>query len=99
MLGGLGRITGPDDYVRIANELTGPTSEIAVAKLLQRRLCDLAEGHVPDGSPHRYIVCPQCGSRQLKHLAFYDWYKERMCFAVMCLEDGCKFNRAEFGAE
>ena len=93
------RISRPDDYASVADALTGPRSEVAVAKILQRRLCDLADNHVPEGSPHRYLVCPQCGSSELKHLAFFDWYKERMCFAVSCLANGCKFNHAQFGAD
>src|SRR5262245_15172255 len=55
-----------------------------------------AEGPAPEigpgnvlwaSSPHKYVVCPQCGSSNLKNLAFFDWYNERMCFAVNCLEE------------
>lgn len=91
------KIFCPADHLRIADELTGTPNETKVAQLLQRRLCELAIGGVPEGSPHRYIVCPQCGSSELKHIAFFDWYEERMCYAVMCMAEGCKFNRAQFG--
>jgi hypothetical protein len=70
-------IVSPDDYRRIAAELSGDQQEQEVAQLLQRRLWELAKGKIPDGSPHKYIVCPQCGSPNLKHMAFFDGYKER----------------------
>ena len=90
-------IKGPEDFDQIARAVSGQHEDHALALLLQRRLWELAKGKVPEGSPHKYVVCPQCGSPDLKHMAFFDGYKERMNYAVMCLEENCKFMRSEFG--
>ena len=89
-------VAAPGDYDDIANELTGNPRTKEVALLLQHRLWELAKGMIPEGSPHKYVVCPQCGSTELKHMAFFDGYKERMCYSVTCEADGCRFLRAEF---
>jgi len=89
------RINDPGDYQRVADELAGSPRDEEVAKLLQRRLWDLAKGRVPEGSPHRYIVCPRCGSTNLKHMKFEHDFDPKMVYGVMCLEDGCKFMQVE----
>ncbi len=90
------RITKPSDYEEIAHKLSGKHDDHELAILLQRRLWDLAKGKIPVGSPHKYILCPQCGSADLKHWGVLDSYKEKMMFAVMCMEENCKFMRSEF---
>jgi hypothetical protein len=90
------RISGPQDFAHIADELSGNRNGEDLAQLLQKRLWELAKGKIPEGSPHKYIVCPQCGSPNIEHKAFFDDYKEKMNYSVMCMEDGCKFFRAEF---
>lgn len=90
-------INGPEDFDRIARDVSGQHDDHALALLLQQRLWELAKGKIPEGSPHRYVVCLQCGSNALKHTTLFDPYKERMNYAVMCLEENCKFIRSEFG--
>ena len=89
-------IQAPDDYQKIAHDLTGNPQVHDLALLLQKRLWELSKGKVPEGSPHKYVVCPQCGSPNLKHMAYFDDYKEKMSYAVICLEEDCKFLIAQF---
>lgn len=91
------KVEAPDSFSHIAEKLCGQQDDQELAQLLQKRLWELSRGKIPEGSPHRYLVCPQCGSINLKHSAFLDGYKEKMNYSVMCLEDGCKFMRAQFG--
>lgn len=90
------KISEPEDYEKVARELSGEQENQDLATRLQERLWELARGSVPEGSPHRYIVCPQCGSSDLLHTAHFDDYKQRMMYSVMCLAEDCKFIRAQF---
>jgi hypothetical protein len=81
------------DLNSIANEIIGSKSHFEVAATIQKRLWELSKGKIPIGSPHRYIVCPQCGG-EIIHSFFYDHSKEKNCAAVMC--QSCKFHAAEF---
>jgi hypothetical protein len=91
------KIAAPEDFDHVARELTDQRDDRELAQLLQKRLWELAKGKIPEGSPHKYVVCPQCGSSKLKHMAFFDGYKERMNYAVMCMAEDCKFMRSQFG--
>jgi hypothetical protein len=91
------RVNEPEDYERVARELSGEHDSHALAQALQKRLWELAKGKIPEGSPHRYVICPQCGSTELEHMAVFDGCKERMNYAVMCMAEGCKFMRSQFG--
>ncbi|HXQ72866.1 MAG TPA: toll/interleukin-1 receptor domain-containing protein [Pyrinomonadaceae bacterium] len=91
------KIAAPEDFDHVAQELNGQRDDHELAQLLQKRLWELARDKIPEGSPHRFIICPQCGSPDLMHTAFFDGYKEKMNYAVMCLEENCKFMRSQFG--
>lgn len=91
------KIAAPEDFEHVAQELSGEHDGHELAQLLQRRLWELAQGQFPEGSPHRYPICPQCGSSDLRHTAFFDSYKEKMVYAVQCWAENCKFMRSEFG--
>lgn len=93
------KIDDPADFEKVAAGIVGDTEDRELAKLLQERLWELSKGKVPEGSPHKYPVCPQCGSANLEHHALFDDYKQRMMYGVMCMEKNCKFMRAEFGNE
>ena len=90
------KITDLGDFEKVAAGTVGETEDRELAKLLQERLWELSKGKVPEGSPHKYLICPQCGSSNLDHRGFFDDYKQRMIFSVMCMEESCKFMRAEF---
>lgn len=91
------KINAPEDFDHVAQELSGQRDDQELAQLLQRRLWELAKAKIPEGSPHKYLVCPQCGSPDVKHMAFFDGYKERMNFAVRCLAENCKFMLSQYG--
>jgi hypothetical protein len=93
------KISDSADFEKVAAGIVGETEDRELAQLLQARLWELSTGKVPEGSPHKYLVCPQCGSPNLHHKAHYDDYKQRMMFSVTCMEENCKFMRAEFGDE
>ena len=88
------RISSPDDYQAIAETIAGKKAGKEVAGLLQRRLWELAKDKIPEGSPHKYVVCPQCGSDKIEHGAHFDGYKERINYWAWCLD--CKFQIAQF---
>jgi len=90
-------LRSPEDLKAIAAEIAGRPADHEMALLLQRRMWELAKSRIPEGSPHKYIICPQCGSKNIGHRAFFDSYKERMAYSVMCLEPNCKFMVAQFG--
>jgi hypothetical protein len=92
-------IKAPNDFKAIATAIAGTHSDHDVALILQQRLWELAKDKIPDGSPHKYVICPQCASKNIEHRAFFDGYKERMTYSVMCLEPGCKFMVVQFGDE
>jgi hypothetical protein len=92
------KISAPEHFDMVAYKLSGQMDDQELAQQLQERLWELAKDKVPEGSPHRYLICPQCGSADLKHSAIFDNYKERINYAVMCLGENCKFMRSQFGA-
>ena len=87
-------ISDAKDFQTIAKYIAGNKADKDIALMLQHRLWELAQDKIPDGSPHKYVVCPQCGSSDIEHGAHFDGYKERMAYWVWCLK--CKFQVAQF---
>lgn len=91
------KISNPVDFEKVAAGIVGEANDHELAKLLQSRIWELSKDSIPEGSPHKYLVCPQCGSSKLEHHALFDDYKQRMMYSAICMEENCKFIRAEFG--
>jgi hypothetical protein len=66
----------------IAAEITGKPSDVEIARLLQNRLLDLTLRH-SSGDPLPYLVCPLCGSSELKRSEQWD-DRDNHCYTIQC---------------
>lgn len=71
----------------IAAEITGKPSDVEIARLLQNRLLDLTMEY-SSGDPLPYIVCPKCGSTDLKRSD--QWDGDRHYYIIQC--EKCKWS-------
>lgn len=72
----------------IAFEITGKPSEIELARRLQRRLMELTVSHCGDDDPLPHIICPLCGSSNLKRSTTTD--RDEIYYVIEC--EDCKWN-------
>ena len=73
----------------IAAEITGKPSDVEIARLLQNRLLDLTLEH-SHGDPLPYLVCPECGSTELKRSEQWDYKRDDHYYIIQC--EKCKWN-------
>lgn len=72
---------------RIACEIMGRPIDIEIAQRLQTRLLELMFSHC-EGDPHPYLVCPGCGSTELKRYAATDNARDKTYYIIECEECG-----------
>lgn len=74
----------------IAFEFTGSPSDVELARRLQNRLMDLTANHCGAGDPLPYIICPSCGSANLKRSAATDYRRGDTYYVIEC--EDCKWS-------
>jgi hypothetical protein len=73
---------------QIAMEVAGPKADQEIARLLQNRLLDLTWGRTADSDPLPYLVCPSCGSTELRRYKANDARVD----SYYCIEcEACKW--------
>lgn len=70
----------------IAVRIIGSRPDQEIARLLQSRLLDLSEGGRGSMDPLPYLVCPQCGSTNLRRGQFVDEQRYDTYMYVQCEE-------------
>ncbi len=83
----LDKTTSPNT---IAFEIIGEPSDIELARRLQNRLMELTSNHCGVGDPLPYIVCPSCGSSNLKRSSATDYERDEIYYVIECEE--CKWS-------
>ncbi len=73
----------------IAFEITGKPSDIELARRLQNRLLNLTSDHCDAGDPLPYIICPSCGSSNLKRSSATDYERGDVYYVIEC--EDCKW--------
>lgn len=73
----------------IAAEITGRPSDVELARRLQVKLLDLT-WEKARGDPLPYLVCPMCGSPELKRSQATDYKHDRSYYIIEC--EKCKWS-------
>jgi len=77
----------------IAFEITGRQSDIEIARRLHQRISELALKHCGPEDPLPYIICPSCGSEQLRRTSSTDEERDEIYFSIGC--ENCEWK--DFG--
>lgn len=78
------RITEHTTMEDIAAEITGRPSDTEIARMLQTKLLDLIRDRASSGDPLPFLVCPQCGSSDLKRSEQTDYKRDRSYYIIEC---------------
>jgi hypothetical protein len=65
------RVTADAELTRVAADILGHPVDREVARVLQGRLISLAGDSYQGNDPFPYLVCPECGSSDLKRSESY----------------------------
>jgi hypothetical protein len=68
----------------IAFEITGKPSDIKIARLLQNRLMKITSDHCDARDPLPYIICPSCGSANMKRSSTMDYERDEVYYIIDC---------------
>jgi hypothetical protein len=80
----------PSDINSIASEIAGNKNIEDLASRLQRRLNQLSEEQFDPSDPFPYLVCPNCGSKELKCSSATDYQRDESYFIIQC--DNCTWS-------
>lgn len=72
----------------VVRTLLGNERDVQLAQRLQRRLNELAEACLDEGDPFGWLVCPSCGSANLRRGSTTDPERDEIYYTIGCEDCG-----------
>lgn len=80
-------LTAGTTLEEVAQEMTGHPRDVELAMRLQKRLLEITEG-ATGGDMFPYLVCPTCGSAELKRGTEIDYKRDETYYTITCQDCG-----------